>query len=349
MRPPAEILAAHNIHLSDTSPGRRYATCPQCSAKRSRANQSSKCLGVTIDAKGVRWGCNHCGWTGPEKGANGHAGEDVGLITYDYQDAAGTVTFQKVRNLPDRKPRFWLRRPDGKGGWYNGTKGVDTAVIYRLPEVTEAIALGHIIAVVEGEKDADNLWRIGIPATCNAHGAAEPGQKPKWTPEHSEQLRDADIVVFNDNDMAGYEHADAICLLSLGVAKRVRKLDLKPHWPDMPLKADVSDWLALGHSREELDVLLEWAREVGEGPKEDAPSDNEQPQDHLGEWDAGDDPGPIPPRQWLLGNQFCAGFISSIVAAGGAGKSALRLLQSSRSPPDARSPTSTCFAAVASY
>jgi hypothetical protein len=47
----------------------------------------------------------------------------------------------------------------------------------------------------------------------------------------------------------------------------------------------------------------------------------------LGEWDAGDDPGDIPPREWLLANQFCRGFISSIVAAGGAGKSALRLLQ----------------------
>jgi hypothetical protein len=54
------------------------------------------------------------------------------------------------------------------------------------------------------------------------------------------------------------------------------------------------------------------------------PKDDEQ---DLGEWDAGDDPGLIPPRQWLLGNQFCAGFISSIVAAGGAGKTALRLLQ----------------------
>jgi hypothetical protein len=47
----------------------------------------------------------------------------------------------------------------------------------------------------------------------------------------------------------------------------------------------------------------------------------------LGEWDTGDDPGPIPPRQWLLGDQFCGGFISSVVSAGGGGKSALRLLQ----------------------
>ena len=44
-------------------------------------------------------------------------------------------------------------------------------------------------------------------------------------------------------------------------------------------------------------------------------------------WDAGDDPGPIPPRQWLLGNQFCSGFISCLVSAGGVGKSSLRLLQ----------------------
>src|SRR3954469_12884275 len=47
----------------------------------------------------------------------------------------------------------------------------------------------------------------------------------------------------------------------------------------------------------------------------------------LDEWDAGDDPGPVTPRQWLLGNQFCRSFISSVVAGGGTGKSALRLLQ----------------------
>jgi AAA domain len=48
---------------------------------------------------------------------------------------------------------------------------------------------------------------------------------------------------------------------------------------------------------------------------------------NLDVFDAGDDPGKIPPREWLLGNQFCRSFISSIVAAGGTGKSALRLLQ----------------------
>jgi hypothetical protein len=58
-------------------------------------------------------------------------------------------------------------------------------------------------------------------------------------------------------------------------------------------------------------------------------ADAERPADgiSLEILDAGDDPGVIPPREWLLSNQFCCGFISSIVAAGGTGKSALRLLQ----------------------
>jgi hypothetical protein len=47
----------------------------------------------------------------------------------------------------------------------------------------------------------------------------------------------------------------------------------------------------------------------------------------LGEWDAGDDPGFIDPRPWLLGTYFCRGFVSSLFAAGGIGKTTVRLLQ----------------------
>jgi hypothetical protein len=37
--------------------------------------------------------------------------------------------------------------------------------------------------------------------------------------------------------------------------------------------------------------------------------------------------GPIPPRQWLLGTNFCLGFLSGLTGVGGAGKTALRVLQ----------------------
>ena len=47
----------------------------------------------------------------------------------------------------------------------------------------------------------------------------------------------------------------------------------------------------------------------------------------LDEWDAGDDLGLPPPRGWLLGNQFCRGFLSGLLAPGATGKSAVRLVQ----------------------
>jgi hypothetical protein len=47
----------------------------------------------------------------------------------------------------------------------------------------------------------------------------------------------------------------------------------------------------------------------------------------IGEWDAGDDTDPISPRGWLLGNTFCRGSVSSVQAAGGTGKTALRTVQ----------------------
>jgi len=172
---------------------------------------------------------------------------------------SGNILFQKVRNPPGHAPRFWLRQPDGKGGWITGTKGINTGILYRAPDVARAITEGRIVAVVEGEKDVNSVRALGIVATCNAHGASELGKRPKWTKAHSQQLRGADIVVLNDNDAAGYAHAEAICNLSLGAAKRVRRLDLAKHWPAIPKGGDVSDWLAAGHAGKALAALIEQA------------------------------------------------------------------------------------------
>jgi hypothetical protein len=47
----------------------------------------------------------------------------------------------------------------------------------------------------------------------------------------------------------------------------------------------------------------------------------------LNEWDAGDFTDLPPPREWLLGNQFCRRFLSGLLAPGATGKTALRMLQ----------------------
>jgi hypothetical protein len=82
--------------------------------------------------------------------------------------------------------------------------------------------------------------------------------------------------------------------------------------------------LAKTFGKDIADKVAEWLDYRND---EEQKAENSDPVAGLDEWDAGDDPGPIPPRQWLLANQFCCGFISSIVSAGGGGKSALRLLQ----------------------
>jgi hypothetical protein len=51
------------------------------------------------------------------------------------------------------------------------------------------------------------------------------------------------------------------------------------------------------------------------------------PTASVGEWDAGDDTEPPPPRGWLLGTIFARGFMSSLFAEGGTGKTALRYAQ----------------------
>lgn len=44
-------------------------------------------------------------------------------------------------------------------------------------------------------------------------------------------------------------------------------------------------------------------------------------------FDVGDEDGNIPPREWLLGNTFCRGFLSGLIAAGGVGKTTIRIAQ----------------------
>jgi hypothetical protein len=63
LRSAADILRDFRVSTPSSAPGRYYAVCPQCSYKRKKANQKLKCLGVTIDEKGVKLGCNHCAWT----------------------------------------------------------------------------------------------------------------------------------------------------------------------------------------------------------------------------------------------------------------------------------------------
>jgi putative DNA primase/helicase len=65
------------------------------------------------------------------------------VATYKYTGAGGTLLYEAVRYAPKG---FSQRRPDGKGGWIKNMKGV-TRVLYRLPQIIEAVKAGRTIFV----------------------------------------------------------------------------------------------------------------------------------------------------------------------------------------------------------
>ncbi len=202
--------------------------------------------------------------------------------TWDYVDEAGKVLYQTIRfqfRLPDKTWRVGedgkpektysqrrVARPDDdpekvRDGWVYSLAGA-RIVPYRLPDLIEAVKGGDRIFFVEGEKAADALWELGVPATCNPMGAG------KWWDELTPFFVGADVVIIPDNDpqainkatreplfhadgrpkRAGIDHAEAVFGKLRPVAKAVGLLDL----PGLPLKGDAWDWIMAGGSAEKL-------------------------------------------------------------------------------------------------
>jgi hypothetical protein len=163
--------------------------------------------------------------------------------TYDYCDADGVLLYQVVR-FSDKT--FKQRRPDSKGHWINNIKGVPR-ILYRLPDVMAADPDTWIF-VVEGEKDVDNLARIGLVATTNSGGAG------KWKHLSDESaIYNHRVVVIPDKDKAGYDHAQEVCGCLSGKVKELRYLQLPGQGKD------ASDWIEAAGTKEELLKLVEAA------------------------------------------------------------------------------------------
>jgi hypothetical protein len=107
--------------------------------------------------------------------------------------------------------------------------------------------------------------------------------------------------------------------MSSGIAKRVRRLDLAKHWPDIPKGGDISNWLAAGHTREELDALIEGAPDwASQADAESQATAAALPLTYFS--DLSENP---PPKPWLIKNVIARDETSSWIAPPGKGKSAL--------------------------
>lgn len=173
---------------------------------------------------------------------------------YDYLNETGRLLYQVLR-FPGKQ--FKQRRPDGAGAWIYNLKGVERT-LYRLPETLAAVKRGETIYIPEGEKDCENLVKLGLAATANSGGAG------KWEPRFTDYLIGASVVILPDNDEPGRKHVDQVARSLQGKAKSIKVVEL----PDLPEKSDVSDWLSAGGTREKLLEIADKAQTWGKKPSQ---------------------------------------------------------------------------------
>jgi KaiC/GvpD/RAD55 family RecA-like ATPase len=158
--------------------------------------------------------------------------------SYDYTDAQGHLLYQVVRKAGKL---FFQRRPTANGKWQWGL-GNTQPVPFGLPEFDKS----KVLAIVEGEKDVLNLRKAGWVATTNNGGAGnfKATLVPYFTGKH--------VAIFPDNDEPGRKHAESVAALVATTAASVRVIEI----PDLPLKGDVSDYLASGKTGSDLRELF---------------------------------------------------------------------------------------------
>ena len=123
------------------------------------------------------------------------------------------------------------------------------AIPYRLRALLTAPA-NATVEITEGEKDALTLTKLGLIATTNPGGAG------KWVPELNKWFAGfARANIYEDNDEAGRKHAAKVASELCGIIPDIRIITFH----DLSEHGDVSDWMALGRTKEELLARIDQA------------------------------------------------------------------------------------------
>lgn len=155
------------------------------------------------------------------------------VTEYSYHDEDGKELYQVVRYEPKD---FRQRHSDGNGGYIWNLEGI-RRVLYHLDELL-IIPPDETVYVVEGEKDADNLWAWGQRATTSPGGAGA------WQNEYAQYLTGRNICMIPDKDLPGLNYTLAVIKSLEGKAELSVVI--------LPDAHDISDWLAAGNDVEEL-------------------------------------------------------------------------------------------------
>lgn len=158
---------------------------------------------------------------------------------YGYQDASGQLSYivRRYVDPKDFRPFKWV-----SGEFVMSMEGVER-LPYRLPELIKSPS----IWIVEGEKDADNLVALGIPATCRAGGSS------KWEAELTDWFKGKDVVLCGDNDAPGQKYMQEVENALKPVAKSIKRAKVPDPHKDI---SDALEGLGDGEAHALLQALL---------------------------------------------------------------------------------------------
>ncbi|MET7570799.1 hypothetical protein ABZT04_20215 [Streptomyces sp. NPDC005492] len=138
----------------------------------------------------------------PDWAVKPHPGINApGKHVFDYVAEDGTKLYAAVRTqTADGTKTFRQQGPDGEPS-VDGIR----KVLWRLPDVVEAVKTGRTVHLAEGEKAALALIASGEVATCNSGGSGQ------WKDELADSLEGAaKVIVWQDRDAAGAKWAAAV-------------------------------------------------------------------------------------------------------------------------------------------
>lgn len=165
---------------------------------------------------------------------------------YNYVSINGDYAFTKLRL--EGKKIIYGKLQNNRFTYGLGDVGRKNykAIYGSLQAIKKAIAEGKPIFIPEGEKDVNTLIKQGY--TAWTYGGCS-----DWQSDFAALVQGADVYILADNDEAGKRVAETIQNDIKAVAKSSKIIVPMPDTP----KADVSDYFAAGHSKQEFEQMIQ--------------------------------------------------------------------------------------------
>jgi len=127
-------------------------------------------------------------------------------------------------------------------------------VMYNLNKVVSEKKYQEYLFIVEGEKCADTINRLGLLSTTTGSSSSY----SEWTKEYNKHIKDYKVIILPDNDDAGRRYAFEIASRIYPDIEWVKIIDLYTLTKDkFQVKADIVDYLNMGENIETVIAAAE--------------------------------------------------------------------------------------------